>query len=131
MPRRPSIPTLLAALTLLTALAAPGVLAQSLAHVEAQSIWSDFWSRVLAGDIDAARRYVHTSRRHLFPFQQTVAELQEVARQMQHCRVQPEPLPTGGEDLLFEVRCEHAGQVAETQVGFRRDLDGVWRLSVL
>lgn len=128
---RSALVRLSATLVLLVLLPGTGALAQSLGHVEAQSIWSGFWSRVLAGDIDAARRYVYSTRRHLFPYQQTVTELQDMARQMQYCQIRPEPLPTGGEDLIFELRCEHAGQTAEAMAAFRRDFDGVWRLTGL
>lgn len=106
------------------------VFAQAPTGAEAQAIWDAFWARVSAGDLDGARRYVHTTRQG-FPWRVTGPQLQEMARQMQRCRIRPDPLPGSGEDVLFEVRCEHAGQTADTLVGFRQDLDGTWRLTVM
>ena len=109
----------------------PGVaLAQVPSQAEAQTIWDGFWGRVAVGDLDGARRYVHTTRQG-FPWTVAGTQLQDRARQMQLCRIGSDPLPMSGEDVLFEVRCEHAGQTADTFVGFRQDLDGSWRLTVL
>ena len=54
-----------------------------------------------------------------------------MARQMQHCRLRPDPLPDSGDDVIFEVRCEHAGEKVDLLVGFRQDANGVWRLTVI
>lgn len=97
---------------------------------EAQAIWDAFWARVRVGDLDGAYRYVHTSRRGS-PLQRSVAELQEIARQMAYCRLRPGVLPPLDEDVLFEVHCEHAGETADTLAGFQRDLDGTWRLTLM
>jgi hypothetical protein len=105
-------------------------LAQAPSGVEARAIWQAFWERVGAGDLRGAYRYVHSSRLG-FPLQRPVDQLQDMARQMQHCRLQPDPLPVGGEDVLFEVHCEHAGEKVALVIGFRQDSDGVWRLSVI
>jgi hypothetical protein len=123
----------LGALLVLVALAglAPGAaLAQAPSPTEAQAIWDAFWARVSAGDLPGAYRYVHSSRLG-FPLQRPVEQLQEMARQMQHCRLGPDPLPISGEDVFFEVHCEHAGEKAEMLIGFRRDSDGAWRLTVI
>jgi hypothetical protein len=104
--------------------------AQAPTGAEAQAVWDAFWGRIAAGDISGARRYVHTTRQGL-PWTMTGSQLLETARQMQHCRLGSDPLPDSGEDVLFEVRCQHAGQIANTFVGFRQDLDGSWRLTVL
>ena len=110
---------------------APSVaFAQAPSLAEVQAVWDAFWGRVAAGDLDGARRYVHTTRQG-FPWMVTGTQLQDMARQMQRCRIGPGPLPDSAEDVLFEVRCEHAGQAAATLVGFRQDLDGTWRLTVL
>jgi hypothetical protein len=109
----------------------PGVaFAQAPSPAEAQAIWDAFWGRVLAGDLRGAYRYVHSSRLG-FPLQRPVEQLQEMARQMRHCRLRPDPLPASGEDVLFEVHCEHAGEKADILVGFRQDSDGAWRLTVI
>lgn len=105
-------------------------LAQVPSSTEAQAIWDAFWSRVLAGDLRGAYRYVHSSRLG-FPLQRPVEQLQEMARQMQHCRLRPDPLPASGEDVLFEVHCVRAGEKANLLVGFRQDSDGAWRLTVI
>lgn len=105
-------------------------LAQAPSSAEAQAIWDAFWTRVLAGDLRGAYRYVHSSRLG-FPLQRSVEQLQEMARQMQYCRLRPDPLPPSGEDVLFEVHCEHAGEKADILVGFRQDSDGAWRLTVI
>ena len=110
---------------------APGVaFAQAPSPAEAQAIWDGFWSRILAGDLRGAYRYVHSSRLG-FPLQAPVEQLQEMARQMQYCRLRPDPLPISGEDVLFEAHCEHAGEKADILVGFRQDSDGAWRLTVI
>lgn len=98
---------------------------------EAQAVWNAFWGRLLEGDVDGARRHVHTLRKHRFPWNQTVAELQDIAQQMSFCRLQPEPLPLDLDEVLYQVRCEHEGEKAEMLVGLRRDVDGVWRISRL
>ena len=105
-------------------------LAQAPSPAEAQAIWDGFWARVLAGDLRGAYRYVHSSRLG-FPLQRPVEQLQEMARQMRYCRLRPDPLPISGEDVLFEVHCEHAGEKADMLVGFRQDSDGAWRLTVI
>ena len=115
------------ALTVFGAAEAP---AQVPSSVEAQAIWDAFWGRVLVGDLRAAYGYVHPSRLG-FPLQRPVEQLQEMARQMQHCRLRPDPLPASGEDVLFEVRCEHAGEKVDLFVGFRQDSNGAWRLTVI
>ena len=107
-----------------------GALAQVPSSREAQVIWDAFWSRILAGDLRGAYRYVHPSRLG-FPLQRSEDQLREMARQMRHCRVGPDPLPASGEDVLFEVRCEHAGEKLSLLVGFRQDSDGAWRLTVI
>jgi hypothetical protein len=105
-------------------------LAQVPSSTEAQAIWDAFWGRILAGDLRGAYRFVHPSRLGL-PLQKPVEQLQEMARQMQHCRLRPDPLPGSGEDVLFEVHCEHDGEKASLLVGFRQDTDGAWRLTVI
>jgi hypothetical protein len=120
-------------ISLLVAMAgsAPGsAYAQAPSSGQAQAIWGAFWARVLAGDLRGAYHYVHSSRLG-FPLQRSVEQLQEMAQQMQYCRLRPDPLPASGEDVLFEVHCEHAGEKADTLVGFRQDSDGVWRLTVI
>ena len=107
-----------------------GAFAQAPSPTEAQAIWDAFWARVLAGDLRGAYRYVHSSRLG-FPLQRPAEQLQEMARQMQYCRLRPDPLPISGEDVLFEVHCEHAGEKADILVGFRQDSDGAWRLTVI
>jgi hypothetical protein len=97
---------------------------------EAQAIWDAFWSRVLAGDLRGAYHYVHPTRLGR-PLQRPVDQLQDLARQMLHCRLASDPLPDSGEDVLFEVRCEHAGEKVQLLVGFRQDATGAWRLTVI
>lgn len=104
--------------------------AQAPSSSEAQAIWDSFWARVLIGDLRGAYSYVHPSRMGL-PLQRPAEELQQMARQMQHCRLRPDPLPDSGDDVLFEVRCEHAGEKVDLLVGFRQDANGVWRLTVI
>ena len=104
--------------------------AQVPSSAQAQAIWEGFWNRILAGDLPGAYRYVHSSRLGS-PLQAPVEQLQEMARQMQYCRLRPDPLPMSGEDVLFEAHCEHAGETADLLVGFRQDSDGAWRLTVI
>src|SRR5262249_57509072 len=80
--------------------------AQTPSPIEAQAIWDAFWARVLEGDLRGAYRYVHSSRLG-FPLQRPVEQLQDMARQMQYCRLRPNPLPITGEGVLLEVPFEH------------------------
>lgn len=107
----------------------PSSLAPSFSEVE--QAWTAVWERLRQGDLAGARRYVHSSRRALFPGGRTVTELQDVARQMAACRLVPSPVLLGFEELMYPVRCEQAGETAETYVGVRRDVDGVWRFVTL
>jgi hypothetical protein len=124
----------LAAHTLLAMGLVVSVVSMALAQVpaagEAQAIWNAFWSRVLAGDLRGAYRYVHPTRLG-FPLQRPVDQLQGMAHQMLHCRLASDPLPDSGEDVLFEVLCEHAGEKVQLLVGFRQDATGAWRLTVI
>ena len=124
--------SLIAFITLLSVLAWTGglALAQVPTGAEAQAVWDSFWGHIAAGDLNGARRFVHTTRQAV-PWMAAGTQLQDMARQMQRCHLGSSPLPDSGEDVLFEVRCEHAGQTASTFVGFRQDLDGSWRLTVL
>ncbi len=94
---------------------------------EIEAAWTGIWNRLLQGDVAGARRYVHSSRRHLFPGNRTPAELQDLARQMTFCQVDPTPLPIDLDEVMYRVRCERGDEKAETLVGLRRDVDGVWR----
>lgn len=98
---------------------------------EAQAVWKGFWTAVITGDLNEARKYVHSQRQHLFPGRHTPEELREMASQMAHCRLDANPLPVSVEEVIYRVMCEQRGETAESQVGLRRDVDGVWRLSVL
>lgn len=123
---------------------------------EVEAAWTGFWTAVILGDLEGARKYIHSQRQHLFPGKRTLAELQEIAQQMAFCRLDPtpfplslldeatarqfglsereraRPLPPGSlDELIYRVYCEHRGEKAETQVGVRRDWDGVWRFSAL
>ena len=104
--------------------------AQAPSSREAQAIWDAFWSRILDGDLRGAYRYVHPSRLGV-PLQQPVEQLKDMARQMQQCRLAPDPLPDSGEDVLFAVHCEHAGEKVSLLVGFRQDSTGAWRLTLI
>jgi hypothetical protein len=98
---------------------------------EVQATWKGFWTAVILGDLAGARKYVHSHRQHLFPGNKTLAELQELARQMAECRIDPAPFPVSLDEVIYRVHCQRGIETAETQVGLRRDLDGVWRFSVL
>jgi hypothetical protein len=124
----PRLTALLLAIAL-AGLAAGDALAQAPSSKEARAIWEAFWTRVRAGDMRGAYRYVHPSRLP-YVLQQPSDQLQEMARQMQYCRLRPDPLPSV-EDVLFEVHCEHDGETADTLVGFREDSDGAWRLTLI
>jgi hypothetical protein len=126
------------------------------AFTEVEAAWTGFWTAVMEGNLEGARRYIHSSRQHLFPGNRTLADLQEIAQQMAACRLDPRPFPLTLrdpetarqlglseeertrplpprllEELIYRVRCQHGGETAETQVGLRRDSDGVWRFTTL
>jgi hypothetical protein len=118
--------------SLLVAVALAGLLpgaalAQAPSQAEAQAVWDAFWRRMAAGDFAGARRFVHSAKQR--PWMVTDAQLQEQAPQMLHCRIRPGPMPDSTDDVIFEVHCEHAGETADTLVGFRQDFDGAWRIS--
>ena len=98
---------------------------------EVTAAWNGFWSAVILGDLAGARKYVHSHRQHMFPGNLTVEELQDMARQMAYCRLDPTPFPLRQDEVIYRVHCQHGGETAETQVGVRRDFDGAWRFSVL
>lgn len=98
---------------------------------EVRAAWEGVWARLAEGDLAGARRYLHSARRHLFPGGRSVAELQELGRQMRLCRLEPMPLPISEEEVVYEVRCAHGGERAEGVVSLRRDVDGVWRFVAL
>lgn len=128
---------------LLLAAGAPGlpaalrtVAAQTVSPVgppfaEVETAWLSFWNRLRAGDVEGARRYVHTTRQPLFPGGKTPAELKEAAGQMAFCRLEPAPFPLDEEEVLYRVLCQHGEETAETLVGLRRDADGAWRFTTL
>jgi hypothetical protein len=97
----------------------------------AQTVWRAFWNAVSAGEFQEAQRYVHSERPHLFPGPGNREELQQMASQMAHCRLDPSPLAVAPDEVIYRVLCEHRGETAEGQVGLRRDRDHAWRLSVL
>jgi hypothetical protein len=100
---------------------------------EVAAAWESFWAAVRRGDLEAARRYVHSRIRHDFPRSGTTAgkDLQDVARQMAYCRLDPTPIPISGEEVVYGLRCRHGTETAESQVILRRDVDGVWRFTSL
>jgi len=98
---------------------------------QAQALWTGFWNAVIVGDLKDAQTYVHSQRQHLFPGAHHREELQQMASQMAHCRLDPNPFPAAPDEVIYRVLCEHRGETAESQVGLRRDRDGAWRLSVL
>jgi hypothetical protein len=98
---------------------------------EVQATWTALWQRLGQGDVEGARRYVHSARQAVFPWRKTPAELRDLARQMRACRLDPRPLPIDLDEVMYRVVCEHAGERAETLIGLRRDVDGVWRFVTL
>ncbi len=97
---------------------------------EVEATWTAFWNHMTLGDLDGALKYIHSSRRHLFPTTADVRKMQELAQQMAFCRIDPVPFPIGKDELIYPVHCRHGDETAETQIGIRRDFDGVWRLSL-
>jgi hypothetical protein len=86
------------------------------------------------GDLAGARQYVYSRRRHLAFRDKTLNELQEMARQMTHCRLDPVPVPFNLgqlEELYYRLECQRGDERVESLVGLRRDDDGVWRFSSL
>ncbi len=110
---------------------APGSAGPAFQEVEAR--WTDFWARVRRGDLEGARRAVHSRVRSEFRdgFPQTTAgeSLQDVAQQMAYCRLEPTPMPISGDEVAYGVRCRHGTETAESLVILRRDADGVWRFT--
>ncbi|HSF07241.1 MAG TPA: hypothetical protein VLG10_15770 [Methylomirabilota bacterium] len=98
---------------------------------QAQAVWRGFWNALIVGDLEDARTYVHSERQHLFPGPHKREELQQMASEMAHCRLNPDPVIVALEEVIYRVLCEHRGETARSQVGLRRDRDGAWRLSLL
>ena len=95
-----------------------------------RATWSALWERLLHGDVDGARRYLHSSQQGPLLDGAAAADLRELARQMQFCRVESDPLPVAPDEVMYPVHCEHEGETAETLVGLRQDRDGSWRLVI-
>lgn len=114
---------------------------------EVEATWTAFWTAVSLGDLKEARKYVH-SQLHPFPGTRlTLEELQDMAYQMAFCRLDLTPFPLNllGEEgmrqlppgalenvreVFYWVRCTYGDETTQTLVGLRRDVDGVWRLSL-
>jgi hypothetical protein len=96
------------------------------AEVEAK--WNAFWAGVADGDLAAAGRYVHSSRRDLPSSGKALSELQNLAHQMAFCQLDPTPFPLASDQVVYRVRCRHGAESAETVIIIRQDADGKWRL---
>jgi hypothetical protein len=94
---------------------------------EVEATWNAFWTQLAEGDLAAAWRYVHSSRRYL-PSPDKLSALQDLAQQMAFCQLEATPLPPAKDEAWYLVRCRHGGETAETIVIIRRDTDGAWRL---
>lgn len=99
---------------------------------EAEAVWSAFWSHLSLGDLEGARTFVYSGRRHLYPRQLGPKELrrmQALADQMAFCRLVPTPF-IGEHEAWYLLQCRFRDETALGQVILRRDYDGVWRLLV-
>lgn len=103
------------------------------AFQEVEARWTDFWARVRRGDLEGARRAVHSRVRAEFRegFPQTTAgeALPDVAQQMAYCRLDPTRIEISAEEVAYGVRCRHGTETAESLVILRQDVDGVWRFT--
>ena len=114
---------------------------------EVKATWTAFWTAVSLGDLKEARQYLHSRQRAGFPGKLMVEELKDLADQMAYCRLDPTPFPLNmlGEEgvrqippevlknldeVFYWVRCQYGDETADSLVGVRRDLDGVWRLAI-
>jgi hypothetical protein len=114
---------------------------------EIEAAWTAFWTAITLGDVKDARRYLHTRQQDMLGRGLTPAQLREwqaLAYQMSYCRLDPTPFPHGMIDekalrdlppraleeieLYYWVRCKYGDETAETMIGIRGDVDGVWRL---
>lgn len=98
---------------------------------EIEATWTAFWNHITLGDLQGAAKYIHSSRRHILPAAGDLRKLQEVADQMAFCRIGPAPVPIRTDEVWYPVHCRHGDETAEGQLGMRRDVDGVWRISAL
>ncbi len=94
---------------------------------EVEALWNAFWTRVVDGDMGGASQYVHSSRRYPFSSEKTRSELQELARQMAFCRLDPKQLAMSRDEVAYPVWCKYGNETAQTLVIIRRDFDGLWR----
>ena len=97
---------------------------------EVEATWTAFWNHVSLGDVPGAVTYLHSSRRDVLPPTADLRKLQEVADQMAFCRIEPNPIQIRKDEVWYPVHCRRCDETAEAQLGMRRDVDGVWRISV-
>jgi hypothetical protein len=100
---------------------------------EVEARWTDFWATVRRGDLEAARRAVHSRVRSEFrdgfPHTTSGESLPDMAQQMAYCRLDSTPMPISAEEVAYGVRCRHGTETAESLVILRQDADGVWRFT--
>ncbi len=95
---------------------------------EVEATWNGFWTHVVEGDLAAAGRFIHSSRRHLLSGDKTLSNLQDLARQMAFCRLDGSSLFAAQNEVAYQVQCKRGNETAESLIILRRDIDGVWRL---
>ncbi len=95
---------------------------------EVEALWNAFWTHVVDGDMMGAEQYIHSFRRYPLSTDKARSELQDLARQMAFCRLDPTPFALGRDEVAYRVPCKHGSETAESLVVLRRDFDGVWRL---
>ena len=127
--------TISVAVTLLTARAVAAQLVPPTGprFSEIEATWTAFWNHISLGDIESAAKYVHSSLRQLLPTAGDLRQMQQAADQMGCCRIDPVPSPiqVRKDEVFYPVHCRHGDETAESQLGMRRDVDGVWRISAL
>lgn len=100
---------------------------------EIEATWAAFWTHMSLGDLEGAAWYLHSSLRKRLAPSADLRRMQEAADQMASCRIEPaaSAIRIRADEVLYAVRCRHGAETADSYLGMRRDLDGVWRISAL
>ena len=94
---------------------------------DAQALWTNFWTRMAADDVQAAKGLLAQLAYIRFPGSRSLAEWHDVALEMAFCRLEDAPQPAARDAYAYPLHCRHGDETAESAVILRYE-DGRWRL---
>jgi len=124
-----TIRRLTAAVVALVALAAaaPGSALDPPPFAEVQSLWTNFWTRMAADDVQGAKGLLATLAYVRFPGSRSLAEWHEVALEMAFCRLEDAPQAAARDAYAYPLHCRQGDETATSVVMVRFE-DGRWWL---